>query len=1008
MVIHERVVCWHILLLTTVGTAGSLGSCKQSHPPFSAAEALQTFHLEPGFQMDLFAHEPDVADPVAMEFDEYGRIYVVENPGYPLATGSALGRVKLLEDTDGDGLPDRSSLFADQLTMPTGVMRWKRGILVTDAPKVWYMQDTDQDGEADIKRVVLEGFAFTNPQHTVNTPIYGLDNWVYLAHERPTDAKVFVDQFGDRGTPIRFPDRDDIRPLDPQGRNLRFRPDTYELEVLSGTSQYGQTFDVWGRHFGVNNPNTGRHEVIATRYLERNPDLLLPSVMKDLSEDRHVSFVTERPESPRKEPGLQNFGRITSACSITFYKGGAFPEEYQDIAFIAEPAHNTVLAHEWSPFRTSFVAERLRPDREFLASEDAWCRPVNFYVGPHGALYVIDYYRRVIEHPEWTSREVYESEAIYHGNDKGRIYRIVPAKNPPPLPRDIRLGDASDQDLVTQLASPSIWMRRTAQRLLVDRGNRSAVGALVEFFEETEAPLGKLHALWTLEGLGELDATLIEKALDAPEAGLRENAVRLAESRLSSSPALIKKLLKMSNDPAPRVRFQLLCTLGYVDSGSARAARDKLLMTDIEDPWMQAAALSSSSDDAPRLFRLAVSELASSPTEGRASLFRKVSSVIAARSGVEVRHVLRTVAGRSDANAVWWRAASLEGLAEGFRKANTDPSKLTIQQQGLLLQLFESPAGPVRRASLRLLEAIGLPQSPAVAGIVSRAARVAENSEADVDQRVDAIGLLTLAGPTDHASMLRKLVDPQEPQAVQAAAVDAIGLLKDADVGAFLLKNWRAMTAPVRNGAVEALLGEPSRVRLLLDALRNGEIQSWTIGARWKFRLLTHADAFIRADAEKLLRAGPGEREQVVTRYEPAIAMKGDAARGRQVFEDVCAKCHTFNGFGKQVGPDLGEVRNRPTGLLLADILMPNKSIAQQYESYVVELASGETVDGVMGPQTPTTITIRQEEGEEHLIRRNDIKSLYVAELSAMPADLEEQVDIQQMSDLLTFVKTGR
>ena len=1007
MLTHARIASWNIVLLSVISVAGALSGCKQAGPPYSATEALKTFQLEPGFQMDLFAHEPDLADPVAMEIDEYGRIYVVESPGYPLETGRALGRVKLLEDTNGDGLPDRTSLFADELKMPTGVMRWKEGILVTDAPNVWYMEDTDQDGKADVKRVVLEGFAFTNPQHTVNTPTYGLDNWVYLAHERPTEAKVFVDEFGDRGTPIQFPDRNDISPLDPQGRNLRFRPDTHELEVLSGTSQYGQTFDEWGRHFGVNNPNTGRHEVIAARYLERNPDLLLSSVMKDLSQDRHVSFITERPESPRTEAGLQNFGRITSACSITFYMGGAFPGKYRNIAFIAEPAQNAVLAHRWSPAGASFAAERLRPDTEFLASKDGWSRPVNFYIGPNGALYVIDYYRRVIEHPEWTSREVYESEAIYHGNDKGRIYRIVPANNPPPLPRNISLGDASDEELVSQLGNPNIWWRRTAQRLLVDRGNKSAVDPLVAFFEETESPLGKLHALWTLEGLGELGPALIEKALDAPEAGLRENAIRLAEPRLSSSPALTKKLLEMLEDPDPRVRFQLLCTLGYIDSAAAAAARDKLLAADIEDRWMQVAALSSSSGDAPRMFRMAVAELASSPTEGRASFFRQVSSVIAARGSGEIRQVLRTVAAPSDAGSAWWRAASLEGLAEGFRGRNTDPSILTAQQHGQLLKLFESPAGSVRRASLGLLEAIGLPRSPAVASAVKRAATVAESSEADADHRVDSIGLLTLAGPAAHESMLKKLVDPHEPQEVQVAAVHAIGQLEDEDVGVFLLKNWRAMTSPVRTEAVEALFGEAPRVRLLLDAVRNGEVQSWTISASQKYRLLTHPDESIRADAEKLLRASPDEREQVVQRYVPAIAMDGDVERGRQVFEEVCAKCHTFNGVGKEVGPDLGEVRNRPPELLLADILMPNKSIAQQYESYVIELASGETVDGVMGPQTPTTITIRQEEGKEHLIRRSDIKSLYVAELSAMPEDVEEQVDIQQMTDLLTFIKTG-
>ena len=165
-----RIASWTIVLLSVVSVAGTLSSCQQAGPPYSPTEALKTFQLEPGFQMELFAHEPDIADPVAIEFDEYGRIYVVESPGYPLETGSALGRVKLLEDTNGDGLPDRTTLFADGLTMPTGVMRWKQGILVTDAPNIWYLEDTDQDGKADIKRVVLKGFAFTNPQHTVNAP----------------------------------------------------------------------------------------------------------------------------------------------------------------------------------------------------------------------------------------------------------------------------------------------------------------------------------------------------------------------------------------------------------------------------------------------------------------------------------------------------------------------------------------------------------------------------------------------------------------------------------------------------------------------------------------------------------------------------------------------------------------------------------------------------------------------------------------------------------------------
>ena len=178
----------------------TLGGCTHAGPPYSPKQAVQTFKIEPGFRIESFVSEPDIRSPVAMEFDENGRIYVVEAPGYPLKMDAKVGRVILLDDTDGDGRPDRRTVFADKLTMPTGVMRWKKGVLVTDAPDVLYFEDTNGDGKADIRRVMLTGFAFTNPQHTVNNPIYGLDNWIYLAHEGPAGAVIFPGIFGDRGS----------------------------------------------------------------------------------------------------------------------------------------------------------------------------------------------------------------------------------------------------------------------------------------------------------------------------------------------------------------------------------------------------------------------------------------------------------------------------------------------------------------------------------------------------------------------------------------------------------------------------------------------------------------------------------------------------------------------------------------------------------------------------------------------------------------------------------------
>jgi len=367
---------------------------------------------------------------------------------------------------------------------------------------------------------------------------------------------------------------------------------------------------------------------------------------------------------------------------------------------------------------------------EFLASTDSWFRPANFTIGPDGALYLVDYYREGIEHPEWTAGEDQHddhSKAAYQGGNKGRIYRIVPDSLPPlALPGNIRLGEASDQELVKQLENANLWRRRTAQRLLVDRQSFSSVEPLVRLFHESPSPMGRLHALWTLEGLGKLDTALVAAGLADSEPGVRENAIRLAEPRLANSAKLAEKLLAMSEDQSPKVQFQLLCTLGFLDSPRSRAIQNKLLLKNIEDEWMQVAALSGSPARARELFEMAVSpkpgqpELTGEPTEGRAAFFRRVCAVIGTRDQAEINRVLATVANHREAGAEWWRAASLEGLAQGGggRQGNAAALK---GSQDLLLSLFRSPAAKVRHASLQLLKVTGLSQGPASAKTLQQA-----------------------------------------------------------------------------------------------------------------------------------------------------------------------------------------------------------------------------------------------------------------------------------------------
>jgi putative membrane-bound dehydrogenase-like protein len=974
--------------------------CSRSSPPYSPKNALNTFQIEPGFRIELYVSEPDIRGPVAMEFDENGRIYVVEAPGYPLNMEAKVGRVVLLDDTDGDGRPDARSIFADKLTMPTGVMRWKRGVLVTDAPDVLYFEDTDGDGKADIRHVMLTGFAFSNPQHTVNNPVYGLDNWIYLAHEGPATAVVFQEAFGDRGSALRFPDRPDAPSLEPARRMVRFRPDRGALEYLSTSSQFGHSFDPWGHHFTVSNEDHIREEVVPAAYLTRNPDLPVGSAVERISDHRPAADVYPITRNPRVEM-LSGVGSFTSACAITVYLGGALPASLGLFTLVAEPAQNLVHRDVLTPSGATYIARRAREGVEFLASTDSWFRPVNFSIGSDGAIYLVDYYRQVIEHPEWMATHTHHSPDLYAGEDRGRIYRIS-GETPLPLPGRIRLGDASDSELVNALASPNIWWRRTAQRLLVDRGSAAAVAPLTRLFATNPSPVARLHALWTLEGLGRLEASLIEKALEDPEAGVRENAILLAEPRLPDNPAIVGKLLSMVNDPDRRVQFQLLCTLGGIDSPASRAAQDRLLAQNIDDTWMQIAALSASSNRALQLFRTAA-VFTDEQTDARATFFRQTSAVIGARrKSAEIRQVLTTLLHSSKTGSSWWRAASLDGLAQGVGPAR----QRADLGQDLLLKLFEDADDDVRRGSLRMLGATGLP--PNAGPLLRRAAVTALNADRPPALRADAIGLLALGDPAAHEALFKKLIDPREPEAVQASAVRGLGRSNGAAVGTYLLERWKSMTPAVRMDAADAMFLDPERPKVLLEAIERDTVQPWTLAFRHKRQPLMSRDAALREAARSLLEERAGERENVLKRYQAALEKSGDPQKGRVVFERVCAKCHTLNGVGHEVGPDLATVRNRSPQRILSDIMMPSTSIAQNYESYVVDTTSSGVIEGVMRSQTPTTITIRHEEGRDDVIRRADIKDMRITNLSAMPADVDKQVSVDEMADLLAFLKAAR
>ncbi len=995
-------VCLVPALLLTTGAALRTKSTTGEIPP---DKALSTFQLPEGFQIEMVASEPLLSDPVAMEIDENGRMYVVEMHGYPLDK-SGTGKVRLLSDTNGDGKMDKTTVFAEGLILPTGIMRYKKGILVTDPPNVLYLEDVDGDGKSDVRDTLLTGFAMSNPQHNFNNPLLGIDNWIYLGHEPAVTAKVFQEEFGDRGGEVFYPKLKNGKrlPQNALGRGVRFKPGKQDLEILSSYTQFGHTFDTWGRYLLVSNANPGYHEVIASRYLNRNPNLLVSNVTQTISD--HSSEVFPITKNPLHQL-LTDVGVFTSACGITSYQGGLFPTPFDSVTFVAEPVSNIVHADIIRDKGASFTAGRVYKDKEFLASTDSWFRPVNMYVGPDGALYVVDYYRQIIEHPEWMADDVIKSGALYNGMDKGRIYRITPkGTGKATWTSSLKLGDASNEELVKHLANANVWWRKNAQRLLLDRNATEAVPALEKMAVNGTSAVGRLHALWTLEGLDKLSTQHIIKALSDQEAGVRENAIKLSESFLENSPELVQKLLTLQMDKNEKVRFQLLSTLGFVNTPQAAQVRQSILFRDINDPWVQIAALTATTSGDGALMD-AVLKNYRTGVPAYASLLEKLSTMTAASGDtIAIKKLVKNaLSATGSKNQATWAPAVLQGLAQSLKKPN-DPAALNDMKNMLLTAARSNSSASLRESSLKLLKKTGLPQNAASQLAMQQSAKLAANSAAPTDKRTDAIQFLALDNPAKYEQILKKLITPTEPKAIQLTALRTLSAIPDETVSHFLLEQWASLTPELRDAAVNTFMANEKRIKLLLDGLESGKIHQETIGWPRSVGLMAQANEALRNRSRALLTKKDDARGAVIKKYNDALSRTGNASAGKLVYQKNCSVCHQIGGSeGVAFGPDLGTIRNRRPESIVGDILDPNLSIADGYDIWLIELKSGETAQGLISAETPTAITVSNYGGAKNVIARKDIKSLKALGMSSMPAGLEAEIDQQAMADLLAYIK---
>ena len=997
-------------------------------PPRTPAESAALIRTLPGFTAQLVAAEPLVFSPVAIDFDEDGRAFVCEMVDYPFPTAEPMGRIAVLEDTDGDGVYDKRTVLAERLHWPTAVLCYDGGCFVGSAPDIWYLKDGDGDGKADpdgkvttdgkadvgnkgdVRKVVFTGFGKQNVQGLLNSFRWGIDNRVQGAT-------------GTNGGKVRradLPDNDPRNaPVNLSGRDFSFDPRKLDLRPESGGAQHGMSFDDFGRKFVSSNSDHIQQVVYDDRYaaaLAASPShsggggVQLPPARVSIAADGPQAPVFRiSPVEPWRvvrtrmrvsgeskglvEGGGTPAGYFTGATGVTIYRGDAFPPEYKGQAFIGDVGSNLVHRKVLKPTGGVLLrAERVDEGKEFLASSDIWFRPAQFANAPDGTLYVLDVCREVIEHPDSLPESIKAHLDLTSGRDRGRIYRVVPdgyAQKPVQ-----KLGKLSTAELVKLLEHLNGWHRDTASRLLYQRQDKSAVAGLRKLHMAND-PASVVHALYALASLGEADALREEIELQFgddfvatdPSYEVLGHALALWErsSGKGLPPWVPERVL-----PSAAFDLRRALVLGAVKGLSPEGvtARDEqvadVLLSSGDDPYVRAAALTALHDGTGSAFWAVVGV----PKEKRP-----------AWRSIVLRALARTAVARGDPDDVARVAKAIEGIL-----IDNEPAAAREAAVGLL------EAMPKARPAVR--EAVARGRVPRLlTSLMTDAKAAAADAARPPAERAEAARTLALGSYADAGDALAGLLGGKEPQELQLAAVAALdSFAAEPAVGDVLTAAWSRLTPRVRTAALDAVLARPARAVAFLSAIEAGKIPAADLDAARLGRLRASKDAKVRGLADAVAkRLALSPRADVIAAYRKSLDLKGDPAVGRGLFAQSCATCHKLEGVGVEIGPNLVSMQSRGAEAVLVNVLDPNREVNGQYVEYVVETKDGRSLSGLLASETAAAVTLLKPGGQTETVARTDIEKLRGSGLSLMPEGLEKQfVDPQQMADLIAYVMSAK
>ncbi len=962
--------------------------------PLSPAESALHLVLPSGFEAKLFAAEPEITKPICLAWDEKGRLWIAETVDYPndmQPPGGGRDRIRICEDTNGDGQADRFTIFADKLSIPTSMVFANGGLIVAQAPDFLFLKDTNGDDKADVRQVLFTGWGTSDTHAGPSNLRWGFDNWIWGT----VGYSGFEGTVG--GKSLKF------------GMGIyRFKPDGSQLEFVrsSNNNTWGLGWSEDGTLFGSTaNGNASMYMAVPNRFYE-GVSGWTAARMETIADSQAFYPITSKVRQ------VDWHGKYTAGAGHALYTARSFPKNFWNkISFVCEPTGHLIGFFELEPVLADFTAHNRGT---FLGSDDEWTAPIAAEVGPDGALWMIDWYNYIVQHnpvPQGFKNgrgNAYDTKL--RDKHHGRIYRIISTAGTPSTQPD--LAGASTEKLVAALKNDNLLWRMHAQRLLVERGDRAAVPALEALVHDKTTDAvgltpGAQHALWTLQGLQALSpGPLLDTALQHPSAAVRRAAASVIPRTVDGLRSLLR--LDVLTDPDPQVRLAALLALAEMPSTpEAGVVVQAVLQSshNYSDRWIRHAATSAAARHLDGYLQAALSKGASDIPAECAEILRLIAGHVAQTSSVEKSiNVLNQLSGSSAgvANAV------LEGFAANW-PAGKDPA-LNDESRAALKVLMENLKDRGQASLLSLAQRWGAASlfEAQASGIIARLREQLTHHSLPDDERLrQSQTLIRLADQPESVRLILGLITPQLSPAAASGLVNSLGESRNRLTAGEIVTAWNHLTPGTRRAGLALLMRRTEWVETLVAALESGSIPRADLAPEHWQQLKSKADAALSTRLVQLQNGSPtlsADRESVVKKLLPVANRKGTAERGKEVFTTSCAVCHTFNGQGGKVGPELTGIGARARTDILTEILDPNRSVEANYRMWTATTLEGDSIAGRLDAETQTTVEILDVTGQKHSLQRKELKSLEASNNSIMPVGFEAlpENDLASLLDYLT------